>query len=254
VFTRGEQGGNHLGVVTDLTGLDTDSMQTIATELGFSETTFVETETGDVPFVRIFTPSMEIPFAGHPLVGTAWALDVLGSGVGDRLRCGIGEVGVRLTDDLVWIDAALDQPVHDARDTGVPGRAGLAEPEAGWLVEMPADYLVLRYPNPDVVADLDPTGDSLGDVFGVLAYARHGSAVRARFWAPGAGVVEDPATGSAAVALAAVQVNLGEPDGTVDIDQGEEIGFPSRIRLSWTEEHASIGGTVVHDETRVLDR
>ena len=94
VFTRGELGGNHLGVVTDLTGLDSDSMQTIATELGFSETTFVDTDVGDVPFVRIFTPSMEIPFAGHPLVGTAWVLRTLGPGVGDRLRCGIGEVGV----------------------------------------------------------------------------------------------------------------------------------------------------------------
>jgi len=253
VFTRGEMGGNHLGVVTDLSGLDTDSMQLIATELGFSESTFVEIDTGETPFVRIFTPSMEIPFAGHPLVGTAWALDVLGSGVGDRLRCGIGEVGVRIADDLVWVDATLDQPVHDAGDTEVPGRAGLAEPEAAWLVEMPAPYLILRYLDAGAVAELQPEGESLGDVFGVLAFARDGSSVRSRFWAPGAGVVEDPATGSAAVALAAVLVDLGETVGTVDIDQGEEIGFPSRIRLSWTEDHASIGGTVVHDETRVLD-
>lgn len=254
VFTRGELGGNHLGVVTDLTGLDTETMQAIAMELGFSETTFVDTVTGEVPFVRIFTPSMEIPFAGHPLVGTAWALDVLGSGVGDRLRCGIGEVGVRLTDDLVWVDVALSQPVRDARDTEIPRRAGLAEPDTAWLVEMPAAYLVLQYPDAGFVVDLEPAGDSLGDVFGMLAFARDGSAVRARFWAPGAGVVEDPATGSAAVALAAVLVDLGESDGTVDISQGAEIGFPSRIRLSWTADHASIGGTVVHDETRLLDR
>lgn len=254
MFTRGELGGNHLGVVTDLTGLDSDSMQTIATELGFSETTFVDTDVGDVPFVRIFTPSMEIPFAGHPLVGTAWVLRTLGPGVGDRLRCGIGEVGVRLDDDVTWVDTVLSQPVHEARGTEIPARSGLPEPEAAWLVEMPAAYLVLRYPDAEAVADLDPEGDSLGDVFGVLAFARHGTAVRSRFWAPGAGVVEDPATGSAAVALAAVLVTLGERFGSVDISQGAEIGFPSRIRLSWTADHASIGGTVVHDETRTLDR
>ena len=66
VFTRGDEGGNHLGVVTDVTGLDTETMQGIATELGFSETVFIDWQNEGVPFVRIFTPAAEMPFCGTP--------------------------------------------------------------------------------------------------------------------------------------------------------------------------------------------
>ena len=70
VFTRGDEGGNHLGVVVDAIALSTDRMQAIATDLGFSETVFIDwTDTTDHPKVRIFTPADELPFAGHPLVG-----------------------------------------------------------------------------------------------------------------------------------------------------------------------------------------
>ena len=74
----------------------------------------------------------------------------------------------------------------------------------------------------------------------------------ARFFAPGTGVDEDPATGSAAVALATALAAAGETDGSLSIDQGESIGFPSRIELTWEGTVASIGGTVVADEQRLL--
>lgn len=254
VFTRGEAGGNHLGVVMELAGLDDEGMQGIAADLGFSETAFVDTESGAVPYVRIFTPGMEIPFAGHPLVGAAWALDALGPGIGRMLRCGVGEVGVRIDGRRVWIDTGLGQPVRDAGSMDLPRRAGLPRPDAAWLVEMPGSYLLVEYPDAETIAALDPEMEPLRDVFGTLAFARTGPAIRSRFWAPGAGVPEDPATGSAAVALAAAFVARGEPAGRVAIDQGEEIGFPSRIELSWSADSASIGGTTVHDETRLLDR
>lgn len=252
VFTRGDVGGNHLGVVMDPAGLGTETMQEIAADLGFSETTFVHTDS-TVPYVRIFTPVMEIPFAGHPLVGTAWALDALGPGVGDKLECGIGDVEVRNDGRRFWIRTCLDQPVDDASNSDLPRRAGMARPNAASLVEMPGSYLILEYSDAETIAGLDPEMAPLREVFGALAYARAGPAVRCRFWAPGAGVPEDPATGSAAVALAAALVARGEATGRVAIDQGQEIGFPSRIELSWTEDAASIGGTTVHDETRLLD-
>ena len=80
VFTRGDEGGNHLGVVTDSTSLTTESMQAIAVDLGFSETIFLEWNEGEIPHVRIFTPGAEMAFAGHPLVGMAWTLKQLGPG------------------------------------------------------------------------------------------------------------------------------------------------------------------------------
>jgi trans-2,3-dihydro-3-hydroxyanthranilate isomerase len=73
-----------------------------------------------------------------------------------------------------------------------------------------------------------------------------------RFFAPAGGVAEDPATGSAAVALARAMVESGEAPGKLSIDQGAEIGTPSRIELEWTAQTASIGGTVVHDRTELV--
>ncbi len=253
VFTRGEAGGNHLGVVVDPAGLDEEAMQAIASDLGFSETVFVDWQPDQVPFVRIFTPTMELPFAGHPLVGTAWMMDVLGPGHVATLRCGTGDVAVTVDGDTVWITAMLDQVVSDAGDNDLPHRAGLPPSTRAWLVEMPKEYLVLEYEDADTVAHLVPDFDVLADVFGTLAFARHGDRVRARFFAPEAGVPEDPATGSAAVALAAACLRSGEDFGDLVIDQGEETGFPSRIRLRWNPETASIGGTVTRDEVRFLD-
>ena len=82
VFTRDGAGGNPLGVITDVTGLDGAAMQAIATELGFSETVFLDSTRPGVPQARIFTPAAEIPFAGHPLVGAGWVLGAMGPGDG----------------------------------------------------------------------------------------------------------------------------------------------------------------------------
>ncbi|MFQ5555123.1 MAG: PhzF family phenazine biosynthesis protein [Acidimicrobiia bacterium] len=253
VFTRGDAGGNHLGVVEDLAGLDTHAMQGIAARLGFSETTFVEAQGDGVPNVRIFTPNMELPFAGHPLVGTAWVLNVLGGGAHPTLRCGVGDVGVSVAGNTVWVDAALGQPVTNAASLALADRAGLDAPSRSWLVEMPKRYVVLEYADEASVTGAKPDFDVLSEVFGTLVFSRTEDAVRARFFAPDAGVPEDPATGSAAVALAAALVSAGESSGALSIDQGEETGFPSRIELEWTEESARIGGTVVRDEMRALD-
>lgn len=254
VFTRDDAGGNFLGVVNDPSGLDADAMQEIAADLGFSETVFVDRQPGEVPVVRIFTPAMELPFAGHPLVGTAWLLDVLGTGHVASLLCGIGEVDVTIDGDVAWITTALDQSVSDAGDSDVPHRSGLPASVRAWLVEMPYEYLVLEYDDAATIAALTPDFDALGEIFGTFVFARHGDRVRARFFAPDAGVPEDPATGSAAVALAAALVDSGEDFGELVIDQGEETGFPSRILLRWNPERASIGGTVSRDEVRLLTR
>ena len=103
VFTAGGEGGNHLGVVVDVTGLDDGTMQEIAADLRFSETIFIDWNRGAVPAVRIFTPVAELPFAGHPLVGAAWVLGTMAPGAVDSLRCGIGEVRLGLEGDAPWV-------------------------------------------------------------------------------------------------------------------------------------------------------
>jgi len=252
VFTRGDAGGNLLGVVNDIVGLSTEDMQAIAADLGFSESTFVDWGDREVPMVRIFTPLVEMEFAGHPLVGTAWVMNHLGPRAHERLECPVGAVEVTMDDDIVWIEIALNQEVDSAPDVTVLERAGLPTPERAWLVSMPKPYLVAQYPDSATITGLAPDMQVLEDVFGTLCFARNESRAHSRFFAPAGGVDEDPATGSAAVALAAAMVDAGEPEGRLSIDQGAEIGTPSRIELSWTAESAGIGGTVVHDKVELV--
>lgn len=252
VFTRGELGGNPLGVVNDVTGLEDHQMQAIAHELGFSETTFVDWEAGGMPAVRIFTPQVEMEFAGHPLVGTSWVINVLGPGGVTKMRCPVGVVTTRIDGDTVWIDTSLGQPVTPDGEGLVVG-AGLPEPRRCWTVAMPKPYVVAEFDDPTTVAELAPDLDVVRETFGLLTYARTGDAVRSRFFAPAGGVDEDPATGSAAVALAAALSAEGETHGSVEIAQGEEIDAPSTIRLTWSAGMASIGGTVVRDGARFLE-
>ncbi len=251
VFTRGSEGGNHLGVVTDVAGLSAATMQQIAAELGFSETVFIITRQDEVPLVRIFTPRMEMPFAGHPLVGAASVL--LAEANVDRVACGIGEVMIRQAGDIVWVDAPMFTGNAQTDTSGFAIAANLPEPVSAWRVEMPLDYRVIELANADDVSQVSPDTTAFGDAHGLAVYARQGDQVRMRFFIPAAGIAEDPATGSAAVALATRLAADGEPFGALTIDQGEEIGHPSRIQLRWSGETASIGGTVAADQSLELD-
>ena len=244
VFTRDGLGGNHLGVVTDLDGLTAEAMQAIAFDNGFSETIFCDVS-GEVPTARIFTPGAELPFAGHPLVGLGWLLNnTVPDGV-DRIRYQVGEVQVSSQDGVTWVRASGDHPV-EAIDPPLLGG------EVAVSVSMPIPYLVIRFSSPRQVADLVPPPISFGEVY-VWAWEDPGQVVKARFFAGEVGVAEDPATGSAAVALAAHLRTSGQTEGRLVIHQGDEIGHPSTIQLRWDEVSSSIGGTVVRDEVRELD-
>lgn len=179
VFTRDGVGGNHLGVVTDLAGLTTPMMQAFAADLGFSETIFCDVA-GEVPVARIFTPSAEILFAGHPLVGLGWALNDFHPGGVDRIRCGIGEVGVSREDGETWVQVSGDQPVELAD----PWAVGAEEAS---MVLMPIPYLVARLASPELVGAAVPPSEGLGEVY-LWAWEEIGHTVKARFFAPGVGV------------------------------------------------------------------
>lgn len=194
-------GGNPLGVFLDGREIPESERQSVAADLGFSETVFVDsTERGEV---RIFTPATELPFAGHPLVGTAWLLKSVGYEV-SLLRPPAGEVPVREDGDLTFI-------------SGLPEWApGFEHVRLG----SPADVDALTGP---------PDGH---DLAGVWAWEdEEAGRVRVRVFAPRVGVEEDEATGAHAVRLATllgrrIKIHQGEgslilaepkPDGSVEI-------------------------------------
>ena len=254
VFTRGSEGGNHLGVVNDLVDLDDAAMQQIATDLGFSETVFIDWQGNEIPFVRIFTPAEELPFAGHPLVGAAWCMTVIGPGEMDRLRYSRGEAMIKSEGALTWVQVPMDAPVKQAGDAAAfLSRAGIDTFESAARVMMPLEYVLAELPTAADVSAVVPDMTVLSERFGTLVYARAGHSIHGRFFAPRTAVDEDPATGSAAVALATLFSHGGEDEGHLTVDQGVEMGHPSRIEVSWRDGRAAIGGTVVRDEVRLLD-
>lgn len=236
VFTDVPFGGNPLAVVLDGDGLSTDQMQCIAAEFGYSETTFVcaPTQPGFDARLRIFTPTVELGFAGHPNVGTALAL-----AEGDRtLRFeeGAGPVVVEVRGGRA--EVAAPQPY---RVLGSCTRADVAAACGLQLADIVGDPVVATCGSAFIVAQtsaLDAAGpvgelDALG-ALGVLLYAP-GDPIRARMFAPAAGVPEDPATGSAALVLAGLLAQQDGP-GSWEIAQGAGMGRPSTL-------HARADGT-----------
>ncbi len=257
VFTRGDQGGNALGVVTDVTGLPERAMQEIATDNGFSETVFVDWRDAAMPSVRIFTPTMELPFAGHPLVGAAWVLCSIGPDTVHTLTCGVGEIPFLVDGDTTWVDTPMVGSVRPAPDAeAIAVAANLPEPAAAWWAEMPIPYLVIDAGSPEAVRSAAPDFAALVAQRATMCMiqADAGDHVVARFFAPEAGVPEDPATGSAAAALAAVRHHEGQASGALTITQGDEIGHPSTIRLEWDDRVARLGGSVRRDRVTVIEK
>ena len=211
VFTdeRAEH-GNPLGVFLEGGEIPGPERQAIATELGFSETVFVDDpERGAI---QMFTPAAEIPFAGHPTVGTAWLLAWERSPV-EVLRPPPGEVGVRYGDELTWIAA-----------------------RAEWCP--PFEYA--EHPDAAAVEALDPA-DTEADTYHWAWRDRDANLVRARCFYPHHAIREDEATGSAALALC---VALGRP---IEVRQGRGSVIHTRPTGDGC---AEIGGRVVLDEVR----
>lgn len=254
VFTRGDHGGNHLGVILDLTGLDGHLMQSIAAELSFSETVFVDASE-DPPHCRIFTPTAELPFAGHPLVGAAWVLHRLSPLSPTHLMCEVGAIAIDSDAVASRITAPGDQTATPLAGGDLDG-LGIEEVVSAYSVAMPLPYTVVEVGSADEVARYLPVENRLAaHPYGKMLtiWARDESRIRLRFFAPGHGILEDPATGSAAVALAATLRQLGEAQGSLMIHQGYEVGMPSAIMLEWQGNFTSVSGEVRHDETREME-
>ncbi len=235
VFTDSPFGGNPLAVVFGAERLSPAAMQAVAAEFNYSETTFVlpPQNPAHTASVRIFTPRTEVPFAGHPNVGTAtvlaWRGTVFGAPVGDRVLFeeAAGLVPVEILHDGGWaVGATLTAPqpfrrLDEAEVTEVAACLGLR----------PAQIREDRHR--PVVAAIE-TAPTVAPVKDIHCYVRTGGDdgfdLRTRMFAPLDGVPEDPATGSANCALAGLLAEFDGPaDGTVAlrIAQGVEMGRPS---------------------------
>ncbi|MCW2759367.1 MAG: phenazine biosynthesis protein PhzF family [Nocardioidaceae bacterium] len=255
VFADAPFAGNQLAVVHGAEGLADGQLLALAREFGYSETTF-PTPTGPAAYdVRIFTPSGEIPFAGHPTLGTAWVLRHRGDVSGAELvqTCAAGEIDVRFGGDAVQLSAAprdLSGPVR-SEDLGpvladlgltrgaLAGEAWLAGAGLTFLhLPVTEEAVVAAHPGRTPMAEL-LTAPDLADLFeginlvAVLPGDVTGDPVRvhARVFVPGLSADEDPATGSAAVGLGMALAASGLlPDGgSYEIRQGLEMGRPSRL-------------------------
>ena len=281
VFTRERFAGNPLAVVLDCGGLDTEAMQAIAREFNLSETVFALEPRDPINTLRarIFTPVMELPFAGHPTIGTAVLIAALRAPemAGRDLQIVIEEqVGpVRCAVRLARNGASYAS-FHLPR---LPERGGDAGPGAhlASVRSLRPEDIGFDAPAPSLwaagtpfcfvpVAGLAAIGraaptsalaSAIGNARGAFLYTREtihpDSAVHTRMFGAGVGVAEDPATGSAAAALAGVAVAYERPDDgahEIVIEQGFEMGRPSLITLGLDVAHgalisATIGGHAI---------
>lgn len=261
VFTRSRFAGNPLAVFPEADGIEPEAMQRIAAELNLSETAFVQSpdRPGGAARVRIFTPASELPFAGHPTVGTAAALLPADVAAGDMVlaeQVGDVSVAVRRDGEIVFAEFTvpkLPQPVGPAMAPETVARVvGLAPGQVAeatvWSAGVP--FLILRLADRQA---LDAARLDGGAWSAELAEtdARHlyltapddGSATppdqpdapvvwHARMFAPAMGIAEDPATGAAACALAG-RLAADLPDGRhrAMIHQGAAMGRPSVLEL-----------------------
>jgi len=262
VFTDVPLQGNQVAVFTDATGLSAETMQRAAREMNLSETVFVlrSSEPGAHLRVRIFTPATELPFAGHPVLGTAFVVGrAMGSNV-VRLETGLGVVPVTLSRDdggpPYYGEMEQLVPAAEPFDAVDEVLAALGVGESVLPVEVYRNGPVFVYvalESEDAVAAVRPDLRALEQLgaYGVNCFAGSGDRWKTRMFGPALGVAEDPATGSAAGPLAVHLVRHGriELGADIEIVQGVEIGRRSVLRAR-TEgtgrvERVFVGGSAV---------
>ena len=262
VFTDTPLTGNQLAVFTDARELDESRLQPLAREINFSETVFVYPASGDGHArIRIFTPEVEVPFAGHPTLGTAFVLggplqlEVI------RLETGRGVVPVLLEREGARIVfGRMEQPVPTvepyADEAGLLAALGVARSELPVEVyDNGLHHVYVTLGSEEEVAALKPDLGRLADddeLLGVNTIAGSGIRWKTRMFVPGGAIAEDPATGSAAGPLALHLARHGRIafGDEIEITQGVEIGRPSKLyaRVEGSAEQVGlveVGGSAV---------
>jgi trans-2,3-dihydro-3-hydroxyanthranilate isomerase len=257
VFTDMPLAGNQLAVFTDATQIPEDRLQPLAREMNLSETVFVYPPAGDGHVrIRIFTPSRELPFAGHPVLGTAFVLAAplqLGE---IRLETGAGVVPIRVEREGAQIVFGwMRQPTFDWEPYDRAGELlellDLAEPNLPVEVyHQGPGHVLVELETPDEVGALRPDFGKLEELspYGTVCFARDGERWKSRVFVPAHGVPEDPATGSAAGPLALHLSRHGRIafGDEIEIRQGTEVGRPSTLyAVARSPEEIDVGGAAV---------
>jgi trans-2,3-dihydro-3-hydroxyanthranilate isomerase len=257
VFTETPYTGNPLAVVFDADELDTGAMQQIAREFNLSETTFpVRTTTEGASYrLRIFTPINELPFAGHPSVGTAWLMAQRGRVAPGRVmqECGAGLLPIDVDDKVATLTGGAPQigapleplplleavglTIDDLDPIGPPRCVGTGLEQVH--VPVRRDALARVTPDAARIAAAHPSGMII-----VFAWEAESRTSQARMFAPGSGVVEDPATGSAALGfgvwLAVSGLVPADGETAYTVRQGIEMGRPSRLECTVTTQAGEV--------------
>ena len=263
VFTDTPLTGNQLAVFTDARELPEELLQPLAREMNFSETVFVypASAEGAHARIRIFTPGIEVPFAGHPTLGSAFVLAGPLQLIEIKLETGSGVVPVQLEREGARISfGRMQQPIPTVEAFGdVPA---LLEAVGVERSELPVEvydnglqHVFVTLPSEEDVARLQPDLGRLtgvGEALGVNCIAGSGSRWKTRMFIPSGGIAEDPATGSAAGPLALHVARHGRIafGDEIEITQGVEIGRPSTLyaRVDGSAEHVErveVGGSAV---------
>ena len=267
VFADGPFRGNPLAVFPDASELNTEQMQTIAAEMNLSETTFVGGSDSDSYSVRIFTPREELPFAGHPTLGTAWVLRHLGRLTSERVvqHSPAGQTEVTLAPEVVWLrrtgSVGADLRANNEQiEQRIAAAVGLREADIGLeprelgrsvnglraaVADAGIKHLIVPVRDASALERCRPVAhllDGLTEAQGAYCFtATAAGAVRARGFFPALGIEEDPATGSAGACLG---VYLADRVGPIDFElqQGVEMGRPSRMQVRAGDADVHVGG------------
>lgn len=275
VFTDRRFGGNPLALFPESAGLSDREMQLLAAEMNLSETTFVlpPADGSNTARVRIFNRSHEMPFAGHPMVGTAYVLARRMKEAGDTLRFEVpaGLVTVRLIRDDAAVRGAIieaPQPLtlgvtvpagEIAESVGVAASEIIVSNHVPTLASVGNTYVIAEVteeglnqssPNLAVFRRILDATPGLDGRFSLYVYTRTDRTISARMFAPIVGTWEDPATGSAATPLAALLLSFsGRERDRYEIHQGLKMGRPSLLEAAaWKASdgiRASVGGNCV---------
>lgn len=277
VFTDRRFGGNQLAVFPDASGLSDAQMQSLANEFNLSETTYVlpPADGSHTARVRIFNRTAEMPFAGHPNVGTAYVLAREGRVSGDVLAfeelAGLVEVRLDRGPEGAVLGARIEAPqplrtgveipVHEVAACAGLGASDIvvAEHTPVWasvgnpyvIAQVSAEALSRAAPDIGAFRQALAGRPSFNGRYSLYLYALDGGdRIRARMFSPLAGTWEDPATGSAAAPLAALRLSLtADASASYEISQGVEMGRASllhaKAKRTGTEIRASVGGTCV---------
>ena len=271
VFSKARFGGNQLAVIPNAITLPEADLQAIAREFNFSETTFVypPTDAANTARVRIFTPTMEVPFAGHPTLGTAIALADHGAGPDIVLELGVGPIACRAANGAAEFTttAALEITSSPDCDTvadalGISANQIKTDVHAPTMASLGLAFTITELQTRADLAACVPNvaGFRRGMAaypssldFAQFAYVRQSDdLIHARMFAPLDNIPEDPATGSACATLAALLAQLTGVEVKFEVHQGFDMGRPSIISLSTNGTNVTVAGHAVHVMTGKL--